>query len=55
LLPAKAYLEYSELVLKHYGIKPRVEEIQTQADALINLVQKLLEKEDRKEDNHDSN
>ena len=56
MLNKAAYEEYTELILKHYGFKPKVEDIQSQADALVNFVQKMLEKDKQEgELNHDSN
>lgn len=44
MLSRVAYEEYADLVFKHHGFKPRVEDIQPQADALIRVLQDLLAK-----------
>jgi hypothetical protein len=45
LLNPEAYSEYAALVLKNFGYQPSIKQIKPQADALVKLLQMLLEKE----------
>lgn len=45
MLNPEAYSEYAALVLKNFGYQPSLKEIKPQADALVELLQMLLERE----------